>query len=70
MKEPMINFSKPSKPARTLNENKFEKIKECIEKPVEDKPWCKKIEIKIPGLLLRVQWNLDLTNLYITKSSV
>ena len=50
----MIHFSKSSKPARILHENKFAKIKEYIEKPVQDEDSCKRIEIKIPNLLLKV----------------
>ena len=53
-KEAVLYFSKPSKPARTINADKFGKIKDYIEKPVEDEHWCEKIEIKIPNTLLKV----------------
>ena len=53
-KEAVLHFSKRSKSTRTINENKFTKIKEYIEKPVEDENWCKRIEIKIPNSLLKV----------------
>lgn len=54
-KEAVIHFFNTSKPARVLNESKFDKIKRYIEKPVQNEPLCKRIEIKIPNPLLKVQ---------------
>ena len=54
-KEAMIHFFNARKPARVLNESKFDKIKRYIETPVQNEPWCKRIEIKIPNPLLKVQ---------------
>ena len=54
-KEAVIHFSKQTKPSRKLKDNKFHKIKEYIEKPLEDEHWCERIEIKIPNRLLEVQ---------------
>jgi len=52
-KEAVIHFFNKSKPARILNESNFHKIKRYIEKPVQNEPWCKRIEIKIPNPLLK-----------------
>ena len=54
-KEAVLHFSKQTKPSLPLKENKFHKIKEYIEKPLEDEHWCERIEIKIPNRLLEVQ---------------
>ncbi|KAL9963713.1 hypothetical protein ACROYT_G027246 [Oculina patagonica] len=50
-KEAVIHFAKRSRP-RTLTGSRFDRIKKYIEKPLEDEPWCEKIEIKIPNPLL------------------
>jgi len=52
-KEAVIHFFDTSKPPRILDESKFAKIKRYIEKPVQNEPWCQRIEIKIPNLLLK-----------------
>ena len=59
-KEAVLHFSKASKPVRIIIENTFAEIKDYIETPVEDEHWCKKIEIKIPNPLLKVQKNICL----------
>ena len=54
-REAVIHFDKPEIKPIKLQENKFFEIKQYIEKPTDDKQWCKKIEIKIPNPLLQVQ---------------
>ena len=53
-KQAVVHFAKRSKPSRVLEEKKFHKIKEYVEKTVEDENWCERIEIKIPNPLLEV----------------
>ena len=37
-----------------LGDIKSDTLKQYIQKPTNDKDWCKKIEIKIPNSLLKV----------------
>ena len=54
-REAVIHLNDPEMKPIKLQENKFDVIKKYIEKPTDDKQWCKKIEIKIPNPLLQVQ---------------
>ena len=52
--EAVIHFARQGTPSLKLRNIKSDTLKQYIEKPTNDKDWCKKIEIKIPNSLLKV----------------
>ena len=52
--EAVIHFARQGTPSLKLGNIKADTLKQYIEKPTNDKDWCKKIEIKIPNSLLKV----------------
>ena len=53
-REAVIHFGNKEKTSLRLGDIKSDTLKQYIQKPTNDKDWCKKIEIKIPNSLLKV----------------
>lgn len=54
-KEAVIHFDKPGEAPIRLKGREFDRKREYIEQSVDGERRCKKIEIKIPNALLKVQ---------------
>ncbi|KAM7448138.1 hypothetical protein ABFA07_003866 [Porites harrisoni] len=52
-REAVIHFGNREKTSLRLGDIKSDTLKQYIQKPTNDKDWCKKIEIKIPNSLLK-----------------
>ena len=53
--EAELHLANRPKSRHVLTGNEFDKYKDYIQKPIEDKNWCEWIEIRIPNPLLKVE---------------